>query len=164
MLPHLHVRSVSLGTANDAIAGWHRHHPPTLGHKVSFGVYVGSQLVGVAVVGRPVSPHLQEQGWLEVTRLATDGTFNACSKLYAACRDWLRGYNRVLRRAGGEPHVGLITYIMASETGASLRAVGFAEDELRADSSARRGRKWSRKSGHQGGGVEGARARYSCRV
>lgn len=116
----------------------------------SFGCYVNGRLVGVVMVGRPVNPHLQAQGWLEVIRLATDGTRNACSCLYGAVVRWLRGYNRILRRAGGEPFVGLVTYILGSEDGTSLRAAGWVEDELRADSSARRGRTrtWSKGSAH----------------
>ena len=55
-------------------------------------------------------------GWtLEITRLATDGTRNACSALYGAARRaaFALGYSRV------------ITYTLAEEDGASLRAAGF---------------------------------------
>lgn len=160
-LPRLWVAPIDFPVVRDAVLAWHRHHTPSLGHMASFGVYLGSRLVGVLSLGRPVSPHLQAQGWLEVTRVATDGTYNACSKLYARAVAWVRAHNRALSRAGGEPYLGLVTYILGTETGASLRAAGWVEDELRADSSARRGRTWSRYAGHEGGGVRGARRRYS---
>jgi hypothetical protein len=52
----------------------------------------------------------------EVTRLCTDGTPNACSMLYGAARRaaQAKGFRRGL------------TYILASEDGASLRASGWA--------------------------------------
>ena len=41
-------------------------------------------LAGVAIVGRPVSRYLDNGLTLEVNRLCTDGTKNACSFLYGA--------------------------------------------------------------------------------
>mgnify|MGYP001265311407 CR=1 FL=1 len=55
-------------------------------------------------------------GWTaEVVRVATDGTHNACSKLYGAAWRAVRalGYRR------------LVTYTLPKEGGASLRASGF---------------------------------------
>ena len=41
-------------------------------------------VVGVVVVGRPVA-RMSDNGWtVEITRLATDGSRNACSMLYSA--------------------------------------------------------------------------------
>jgi len=75
---------------------------------------------GVAIVGRPVARMLQDGFTAEIVRVATDGTYNACSKLYAACRNAAKalGYRRVF------------TYTLASESGASLRAAGFVVDEV----------------------------------
>lgn len=73
------------------------------------------KIVGVAIVGRPVA-RMASDGWtLEVVRVATDGTANACSALYGACRRaaFALGYKR------------LITYTLAEEGGASLRGAGF---------------------------------------
>lgn len=55
---------------------------------------------------------------LEILRCCTDGTHNACSKLYGACCriGFDMGYERI------------VTYTLASESGASLRAAGFAFD------------------------------------
>ena len=71
--------------------------------------------MGVAIVGRPVSRYLDDSWTLEVNRLCTDGTRNACSMLYAAA--W-----RTARAMG---YHKLITYILESENGASLRAAGW---------------------------------------
>ena len=156
--------AISFATACDAVAKWHRHHVPPQGHIASIGAWEGGEMIGVAIIGRPVNRYLQAGGWLEVTRLATDGSRNACSFLYGAARKWLRARNRTKKGEGEKPYKGLITYILGTETGISLRAAGWTEDVLRADSSAVRGRTWSRGSGHQGGGVKGARRRFSTTI
>ena len=73
-------------------------------------------MVGCAVSGRPVSRYLDDGMTCEINRLCTDGTRNACSILYgASCRvAKAMGYKRV------------ITYILESENGASLKASNFA--------------------------------------
>jgi len=78
-------------------------------------VYEG-ELVGVAIVGRPVSRYLDDGMTLEVNRLCTDGTKNACSFLYGAA--W-----RAARAIG---YTKIITYILASESGVSLKAAGWS--------------------------------------
>jgi hypothetical protein len=93
----------------------HRHHGPPVGHKFSLGAEKDEKLVGVVCVGRPVARMLQDGKTLEVTRLTTDGTRNACSFLYAAA--W-----RATRALG---YQRLITYTLASESGGSLRASGW---------------------------------------
>lgn len=96
----------------------HRHHRPPQGHKFSIGASMGDQLVGVVCVGRPVA-RKADNGWTaEVTRLCTDGTDNACSLLYSAAARAAKamGYRKIL------------TYILASENGASLRASGWEYD------------------------------------
>lgn len=107
------VRDVSISVAKRVIASLHRHSPRLLQAKRALGVFCGGELVGVATIGRPVSRILQARGDLEVTRVATDGTRNACSILYAAAR-------RLARQLGA----GLITYTLETEPGSSLRAVG----------------------------------------
>ena len=94
----------------------HRHHRTPQGGLFAVGCADESgKLVGVAIVGRPVARGLQDGRTAEVTRVATDGTANACSILYAAC--W-----RAARAIG---YQRLVTYTLASEGGASLRATGF---------------------------------------
>ncbi|NHF62251.1 XF1762 family protein [Microcella pacifica] len=112
----LRIVPVSFATACAFVAEHHRHHEPPRGHKFSIGVARGEQLVGVAIVGRPVSRVIDAEGTtLEVIRSATDGTRNANSKLYGAARQvaFGLGYDR------------LITYTQEGESGASLRAAGY---------------------------------------
>lgn len=76
------------------------------------------QVRGVAIAGRPVARRLDDGESLEILRVCTDGTRNACSMLYAAIRKAGRalGYKRI------------ITYTLPNEGGASLRAAGFYFD------------------------------------
>jgi hypothetical protein len=101
------------------------------GHKFSIGlVDETGQLVGCAVVGRPVARMLDDGMTAEVTRLCTDGSKNACSKLYSACA----------RAAEAMGYTKIVTYILASEPGGSLRATGWTQTT---DSG---GGTWSRPS------------------
>lgn len=78
-----HTR-VKLDEANAFVSNLHRHHKPVVGHLFSIGAVLGDQLVGVAIVGRPVSRMRDDGLTAEVTRLCTDGTKNACSFLNVA--------------------------------------------------------------------------------
>jgi len=106
---------LTLVEANTFVAEHHRHHKPVVGHKFSIGATAGNAIVGVVIVGRPVSRHRDDGLTLEVTRLCTDGTRNACSFLYgtAARAAFALGYQRIG------------TYILASEPGTSLSAAGW---------------------------------------
>ena len=106
---------VSLKNANAFVAEHHRHHKPTRGHKFSIGCAVEGRLVGVAIVGRPVSRYLDDGLTLEVNRLCTTGEPNACSMLYGAAA----------RAAKAMGYRKIITYTLDSEPGISLRAVGW---------------------------------------
>lgn len=115
MSGRLALSRVELADANEFVRQHHRHHKPVVGHKFSLGAVLGGALVGVVIVGRPVSRMRDDGRTLEVTRLATDGTRNACSFLYgaAARAAFALGYQRIG------------TYILKSEDGASLRASGW---------------------------------------
>ena len=106
---------ISLALANAFVAQHHRHHQPVVGHKYSIGCALGSRLIGVAITGRPVSRYLDNGTMLEVTRLCTDGTPNACSILYAASA----------RAAKAMGYTKIVTYTLDTENGASLRAAGW---------------------------------------
>src|SRR5690606_1233584 len=97
----------------------HRHHKAPVGSIFQIAAHDGEKIVGVIIVGRPSSRYLDKgcgDGFTaEVTRLCTDGTKNCCSLLYSAA--W-----RVARNLG---YRRLITYILASESGGSLRASGW---------------------------------------
>lgn len=111
----LHLVPVTFADASGFVSMWHRHHRPPVGHKFSLGVAVGSKLVGVAMIGRPVARAFDDGLTLEVNRSATDGTKNANSMLYAAAWRATKalGYSR------------LVTYTQGDETGVSLRAAGW---------------------------------------
>lgn len=111
----MEIRPITFKQACDFVSRNHRHHRPTVGCKFCIGLYDADTLVGVAVCGRPVSRHLDDGLTMEINRLCTDGTRNACSMLYgAACRvGKAMGYRRA------------ITYILESENGSSLRASNF---------------------------------------
>jgi len=111
----LEIVPIDLSEAKAFIDQHHRHHIPPVGHKFSLGLSDGEKIVGVATVGRPVSRRLDDGWTLEVNRLCTDGTKNACSKLYSAA--W-----RVARNLG---YKKMITYILDTESGASLYASGW---------------------------------------
>lgn len=111
----LEIVPISLKEANVFVEEHHRHHHKTAGHKFSIGCSDGNKIVGVAIVGRPVARHLDDGETLEVNRLCTDGTYNACSMLYAAA--W-----RAARAMG---YKRLVTYILDTENGTSLRAAGW---------------------------------------
>lgn len=106
---------LDLAEANAFVDRLHRHHKPVPGHKFSIGAAFGDRIVGVAIIGRPVSRVRDDGLTLEVTRLCSDGTRNTCSFLLGACRraTFALGYKR------------LGTYTLASEGGASLRAAGW---------------------------------------
>jgi hypothetical protein len=111
----LRLVPVSFADASAFVDAWHRHHKPPRGHKFSLGVARGEVLVGVAIVGRPVSRHLDDGLTLEVTRTATDGTRNANSMLYGA--SW-----RAVKAMGFQR---LLTYTQEGESGSSLWAAGW---------------------------------------
>ena len=111
----LELVPMSLSDAAEFCAQHHRHHRPPTGGLFAVGVAADELVRGVAIVGRPVARGNQDGWTAEVTRVATDGARNACSMLYAAC--W-----RAARALG---YRKLITYTLASEGGASLRAAGW---------------------------------------
>ncbi len=106
---------ITFKTASEFVNQYHRHHKAPVGCKFCIGCKNDERIVGVAICGRPVSRYLDDGRTLEINRLCTDGTRNACSKLYGACV-------RIAREIGYEK---VITYILASENGASLRAANF---------------------------------------
>lgn len=111
----LELCPITLKEANAFVERHHRHHKPVTGCKFAVACSEGGVIVGVALVGRPVSRYLDDGWTLEVNRLCTDGTKNACSMLYSA--SW-----RAARAMG---YKRLITYILETESGTSLKASGW---------------------------------------
>lgn len=112
----MEIKPISLKTEQEFVDQYHRHHKAPVGHKFSIGLFQGEGMVGCAICGRPVSRYLDDTRTCEITRLCTTGEKNACSMLYGA-------YGRIAKAMG---YQRIITYTLASESGISLRASGFA--------------------------------------
>lgn len=112
----MNLQPITLKEAMRFVDEHHRHHRAPQGGLFAIGLSEGEKVVGVAIVGRPVARML-DSGWTaEITRLCVlEGYTNACSMLYSAC--W-----RAARAMG---YKRLITYILKSENGSSLKASGF---------------------------------------
>lgn len=139
----LRLGPVTLATAKSFVREHHRHrgpgqdeHRPPCSWRWGHGLYNGATLVGVAMVGRPVARRLDPTQVLEVNRLALDPNLprelveHGASKLYAAAarEGRRRGFSRI------------VTYVLASEAGTSVKAAGW---ELEATT---RGGSWNRPS------------------
>lgn len=111
----LTVRPCTLRFANQYVTELHRHHKASQGHKFSMKVVEGNTTHGVVICGRPVARGCNPDEVLEVVRLCTDGTKNACSILYAASA-------RVAKEMG---YKSIQSYILESESGVSLEAAGW---------------------------------------
>ena len=111
------VTPISIREANQFVENFHRHNKPTNGGKFSIGACFGDELVGVAIVGRPVARMLDDGVTGEVTRVCVvdHAPKNTCSFLYGRC--W-----RIWQQMGGKR---MITYTLQEESGSSLRGAGW---------------------------------------
>jgi hypothetical protein len=143
----LRIAPITLRDAHAFVQAHHRHLGASVGGKLAIAVRDGAgRLRGVAVVGRPIARFLDDGRTLEVTRVATDGVRNGCSMLYGAARRAARllGYRRI------------VTYTLAHEQGASLRASGFAAV------ATTRAASWSRASRQRPEQILLAKTRWEC--
>lgn len=104
--------------AADFIDKLHRHHDPARCDKFRVAAEHNDKIVGIVQVGNPKARLLQDGKTLEVVRLCTDGTPNACSFLYGKAA-------RIAKELGYEK---IITYILNSEPGHSLKAAGWHKE------------------------------------
>ena len=115
----LRVVPLTLRQANDFVEQFHRHNGRTArdGGKFAIGATNEEELIGVAIVGRPVARLLDDGYTAEILRCCTSpqAPKGAVSFLYAAC--W-----RVWRAMGG---LRMVTYTLKTESGASLRGAGW---------------------------------------
>lgn len=117
----MRIAPITFKDASSYINKYHRHHRATVGCKFCISVVDDDGLIhGVAVCGRPVSRVLDNGLTLEINRVCTDGTHNACSMLYGACC-------RIAKAMG---YKKVITYILQSENGSSLKASNFVCEGL----------------------------------
>lgn len=135
MTDHLMLWPLKRDEANAYVKEHHRHNAPVTGDLFRVGLRYGDEIVGVAMVGRPISKELQnrEPQTCELLRLCVrDGApRNAIRTLHGAVlrAAWALGYNRV------------ITYTLASESGNTLRDAGY-----RTLGEKRKGRSWNTRS------------------
>lgn len=116
MTGNLEIVPIKYAQAKELISRFHRHHKPPQGGLFAIGLARDGLLVGGAIVGRPLSRHLDDGRTAEVTRVVVEeGVPNGCSMLYGAC--W--------RAARGMGFRRLITYTLTTESGSSLRGAGW---------------------------------------
>jgi len=112
----LEIRPISIHEANVFVGKYHRHHAAKIGCRFAIACCdKDGALHGVAICSNPVARNADDGLTLEVSRLCTDGTYNACSILYGACA-------RIAKDMGFKK---IITYILESESGNSLKASGW---------------------------------------
>ena len=118
----LEVAPISFRDARAYVERYHRHCAAPQGHKFSIGIYEPfGALVGVVVTSIPKARALNDGRTLEVNRVCCDCAYhNAASKLYGAA----------IRAGRAMGYQCFVTYTLPSESGSSLRAVGFRLDGM----------------------------------
>lgn len=118
-MPKLFAVPITLKGANNFVEEHHRHNGRTArdGGKWAIGVSDGDKLIGVAIVGNPLSATYMDGYTAEVLRVCVlpGAQKGANSFLYGRC--W-----QIWQAMGGKR---LITYTLATESGASLRGAGW---------------------------------------
>lgn len=130
------VVPLTLRKANDFVERHHRHSARTSndGGKFAIGLEVGGELVGAAIVGRPVARMIQQiegAGTAELLRCCVSDAApkGASARLMARCK-------KIWQLMGG---TRLVTYTLEHESGASLNGAAASEEKkVRAES-------WSRQ-------------------
>lgn len=111
---------LELKEANAFVEKLHRHHAPVHRDKFRFGCTDDDGVLhGVIQLARPVSRMLDDGKTIEVVRCCTDSTFDVCSFLYSKAA-------RIAKEMG---YKRIITYILQSEPGTSLKASGWHLEE-----------------------------------
>ena len=114
----LELFPITIKDANNFVDQHHRHNNPVkIGYRFALGAVYDDDLVGVAMVGRPVARMLDDGFTAEVLRVCVldAAPKNTCSFLYGRC--W-----RVWQQMGGKR---MVTYTLQSESGSSLRGAGW---------------------------------------
>ena len=106
---------MGLKQANCFVDQFHRHNKHVRGCKFCLGLEHDNELIGVAIVGRPVARNLDNGENVEILRVCVkEGFKGGCSKLYARCK-------RIAQMMG---YKKIITYTLKSESQSSLKAIG----------------------------------------
>jgi hypothetical protein len=115
------AKPITIKKANEFVKEFHRHHRPTTRNTGKFAVsavdILTNEIVGVAIVGNPVSATLMDGFTLEITRLCIkeDAPKGTASFLMSKC-------SKIWKLMGGYK---LITYTLCKESGASLKGAGW---------------------------------------
>lgn len=120
----LHVEPITIRQANEYVDAVHRHHGPSPPGFAMFSIAAvtdDGEIRGIATTAIPNAANRLTDGFrtAEIVRVATDGTPNACSILYAASARAAKalGFSRI------------ISYVLDTETGTSIRAAGWKQDD-----------------------------------
>lgn len=126
MSKSLETKPITIKEANAFVSKNHRHHRATTRNSGKWAISAydinSNELVGVAIVGNPVSATYMDGVTLEITRLcviesAPKGT---ASFLISKC-------SKIWEIMGGEK---LITYTLSHESGASLKGAGWDKEAI----------------------------------
>jgi len=116
----MEIIPMTLKQANEFVDRFHRHNKHVTGHKFSLGLTHNGELIGVAIVGRPIARNLDNGFNLEVLRVCIkdNAPKGANSKLYARCRaiGQMMGYKKI------------ITYTLKSESQSTMKALGAIQE------------------------------------
>ena len=114
---NLQMIPLSIKDANLFVQNFHRHNKPVHGAKFAVGASYKDELVGVAIVGRPVARRLDDGFTAEAVRVCVNDSApkNTSSFLYG--RIW-----RIWQQMGGKR---VITYTLQDESGSSLKGAGY---------------------------------------
>jgi len=134
-MSRLEIVPCTIKSAKEFVSGLHRHNKPPQGALFAIGLCCDGVVCGVAIIGRPIARNLDDGKTCEVTRLCTNGQPNACSKLYGAAA-------RAAKELGWKR---IVTYILDTEPGTSLKASGWVkEKDVKSEAT------WSRPSRERG--------------
>jgi hypothetical protein len=154
----LRLVQIGLDESKLYVGDFHAHSDVHTGHKWSLAAVAEDRIVGVAVIGRPTAPVLQNgDPWaLEVLRVCVErgedekGYRNACSFLYGA--SW-----RSIKAMG---YLRAVTYTKDGENGASLRAAGWVSMDYRRPRTSG----WDSRDGRKSGGARVGGERWEVRA
>lgn len=119
---------ITLEKAREYVKKHHRHCAAPRFHKFSVCLKVAdeSEEIGVAIASTPKARYQMDGRTLEINRCCADPRYaDACSNLLA----------RVVRIGREMGYTRFLTYTLESESGSSLRAVGFQQDGFVSSSS-----------------------------
>ena len=123
MAKRLKTKPITIKDANLFVSKYHRHHRPTTRNSGKWAISVcdveTNEIVGVAIVGNPVSASFMDGLTLEITRLCVieSAPLGTASFLISKC-------SKIWKLMGGEK---IITYTLFHESGASLKGAGWVK-------------------------------------